>query len=140
MVYWCLGTISRAFPHGGLHAGAFFVFYYFYFSSCLQVIVKTTTEYQLQKKQKKKLYMPSIKKLNINLYDEVSEKVKVSHSVLSPGFKGKHSCLFSGYNTGLSETALLESRDSISDTNTETLSNTTLFITSYVIDNNLSEK
>lgn len=60
-----------------------FLFSYCSFSTLnvalpLQVIVKTTTEYQLQKKQKKKLYMPSIKKLNINLYDEVSEKVKVS--------------------------------------------------------------
>lgn len=42
-----------------------------------QVIVKTTTEYQLQQKKKKKLYVPGIKKLNINLYEEVSEKVKV---------------------------------------------------------------
>lgn len=48
----------------------------------LQVIVKTTTEYELQKKQKKKLYLPGIKKLNINLYDEMSEKVKVSYSAL----------------------------------------------------------
>ncbi|KAK2817990.1 hypothetical protein Q7C36_021923 [Tachysurus vachellii] len=47
-----------------------------------KVIVKTTTEYQLQKKQKKKLYMPSIKKLNINLYDEVTEKVKVTGLIL----------------------------------------------------------
>uniref|UniRef100_A0A4W5NQG2 Calcyon neuron-specific vesicular protein n=1 Tax=Hucho hucho TaxID=62062 RepID=A0A4W5NQG2_9TELE len=42
-----------------------------------KVIVKTTTEYQLQQKKKKKLYVPGIKKLNIKLYDEVSEKVKV---------------------------------------------------------------
>ncbi|KAG7315826.1 hypothetical protein KOW79_020692 [Hemibagrus wyckioides] len=47
-----------------------------------KVIVKTTTEYQLQKKQKKKMYMPSIKKLNINLYDEVSEKVKLTGLIL----------------------------------------------------------
>ncbi|KAF4075161.1 hypothetical protein AMELA_G00231400 [Ameiurus melas] len=47
-----------------------------------KVIVKTTTEYQLQKKQKKRLYMPSIKKLNINLYDEVSEKVKLTGLIL----------------------------------------------------------
>jgi len=33
------------------------------------VIVKTTTEYQLKEK-KRKMYVPSIKKLNINLYDE----------------------------------------------------------------------
>lgn len=38
--------------------------------------MKTTTEYQLKEK-KRKLYVPSIKKLNINLYDEMSEKLKV---------------------------------------------------------------
>uniref|UniRef100_A0A6I8N520 Uncharacterized protein n=1 Tax=Ornithorhynchus anatinus TaxID=9258 RepID=A0A6I8N520_ORNAN len=42
-----------------------------------KVIVKTRTEYQLQQKKKRKLHVPGIKKLNINLYDEVSEKVKV---------------------------------------------------------------
>ncbi|XP_051561278.1 neuronal vesicle trafficking-associated protein 1-like [Myxocyprinus asiaticus] len=42
-----------------------------------KVIVKTTTEYQLKEK-KRKLYVPSIKKLNINLYDEMSEKVKLT--------------------------------------------------------------
>lgn len=42
----------------------------------LQVIVKTSTQYQLQQK-KNKLYVPSIKKLNINFYSDVSEKVKV---------------------------------------------------------------
>ncbi|XP_067394837.1 neuron-specific vesicular protein calcyon isoform X4 [Emydura macquarii macquarii] len=41
-----------------------------------KVIVKTRTEYQLQQKKKRKLHVPGIKKLNINLYDEVSEKVK----------------------------------------------------------------
>ncbi|XP_061083441.1 neuronal vesicle trafficking-associated protein 1-like [Conger conger] len=46
-----------------------------------KVIVKTTTEYQLQQK-KKKLYVPGIKKLNINLYDEVSEKVKLTGLIL----------------------------------------------------------
>ncbi|XP_031418462.1 calcyon neuron-specific vesicular protein isoform X1 [Clupea harengus] len=46
-----------------------------------KVIVKTTTEYELQKK-KKRLYVPSIKKLNINLYDEVSEKVKLTGLIL----------------------------------------------------------
>ncbi|MBN3312215.1 NSG1 protein, partial [Atractosteus spatula] len=46
-----------------------------------KVIVKTTTEYQLQQKKKRKLYVPGIKKLNINLYDEVSEKVKVMPSI-----------------------------------------------------------
>lgn len=38
--------------------------------------MKTTAEYQLKEK-KRKLYVPSIKKLNINLYDEMSEKLKV---------------------------------------------------------------
>lgn len=38
--------------------------------------MNTTTEYQLKEK-KRKLYMPSIKKLNINIYDEMSEKLKV---------------------------------------------------------------
>ncbi|KAJ8284905.1 hypothetical protein COCON_G00037550 [Conger conger] len=47
-----------------------------------KVIVKTTTEYQLQQKKKKKLYVPGIKKLNINLYDEVSEKVKLTGLIL----------------------------------------------------------
>ncbi|MFT7805881.1 neuron-specific protein family member 1-like [Arapaima gigas] len=47
-----------------------------------KVIVKTTTEYQLQQKKKKKTCVPSIKKLNINLYDEVSEKVKLMGLVL----------------------------------------------------------
>lgn len=42
----------------------------------LQVIVKTSTQYQLQQK-KNKLYVPNIKKLNINFYSDVSEKVKV---------------------------------------------------------------
>ncbi|MGH0116725.1 UNVERIFIED_CONTAM: hypothetical protein FKN15_021273 [Acipenser sinensis] len=47
-----------------------------------KVIVKTTTEYQLQQKKKRKLYVPGIKKLNINLYDEVSEKVKLTGLIL----------------------------------------------------------
>ncbi|XP_007897127.1 calcyon neuron-specific vesicular protein [Callorhinchus milii] len=48
-----------------------------------KVIVKTRTEYQLQQKQKKKkLHVPGIKKLNINLYDEVSEKVKLTGLIL----------------------------------------------------------
>lgn len=48
--------------------------------------------------------MPSIKKLNINLYDEVSEKVKVSCSVLSLCFTVKNNCLFlnsAGFNLAL---------------------------------------
>ncbi|GCB73176.1 calcyon neuron-specific vesicular protein [Scyliorhinus torazame] len=47
-----------------------------------KVVVKTRTEYQLQQKKKKKLYIPGIKKLNINLYDEVSEKVKLTGLIL----------------------------------------------------------
>ncbi|XP_029480438.2 neuronal vesicle trafficking-associated protein 1-like [Oncorhynchus nerka] len=47
-----------------------------------KVIVKTTTEYQLQQKKKKKLYVPGIKKLNIKLYNEVSEKVKLTGLIL----------------------------------------------------------
>ncbi|XP_018606406.2 calcyon neuron-specific vesicular protein [Scleropages formosus] len=47
-----------------------------------KVIVKTTTEYQLQQKKKKKLQVPGIKKLNINLYSEVSEKVKLTGLIL----------------------------------------------------------
>ena len=50
-----------------------------------QVIVKTTTEYQQQKK--KKSYVPGIKKLNIHLYDEMSEKMKVSRRLLIGGSK-----------------------------------------------------
>ncbi|CAM2117321.1 unnamed protein product [Caretta caretta] len=46
------------------------------------VIVKTRTEYQLQQKKKRKLHVPGIKKLNINLYDEVSEKVKLTGLIL----------------------------------------------------------
>lgn len=47
--------------------------------------MKTTTEYQLKEK-KRKLYVPSIKKLNINLYDEMSEKVKVKLSSVHSTF------------------------------------------------------
>ncbi|XP_010871317.1 calcyon neuron-specific vesicular protein [Esox lucius] len=47
-----------------------------------KVIVKTTTEYQLQPKKNKKLYMPGVKKLNFNLYNEVSEKVKLTGLIL----------------------------------------------------------
>ncbi|XP_067259227.1 calcyon neuron-specific vesicular protein [Chanodichthys erythropterus] len=46
-----------------------------------KVIVKTTTEYQLKEK-KRKLYVPSIKKLNINLYDEMSEKLKLTGLII----------------------------------------------------------
>lgn len=43
----------------------------------LQVIVKTSKQYELQQKKKNKLYVPSIKKLNINFYSDVSDKAKV---------------------------------------------------------------
>lgn len=43
----------------------------------LQVVVKTKTQYQLQQQKKNKLYVPKIKKLNINFYSDVSDRVKV---------------------------------------------------------------
>ncbi|XP_064369612.1 neuron-specific vesicular protein calcyon isoform X1 [Dromaius novaehollandiae] len=49
---------------------------------CSQMIVKTRTEYKLQQQQQRKLYIPGIKKLNVNLYDEVSEKVKLTGLIL----------------------------------------------------------
>lgn len=50
--------------------------------------MKTSTQYQLQQKKKNKLYFPNIKKLNINLYSDVSEKAKVKGENL-------HTCKFS---------------------------------------------
>lgn len=50
--------------------------------------MKTSTQYQLQQKKKNKLYFPNIKKLNINLYSDVSEKAKVKGEKL-------HKCKFS---------------------------------------------
>ncbi|XP_063290003.1 neuron-specific vesicular protein calcyon [Pelobates fuscus] len=47
-----------------------------------KLIVKTRTEYQLQQKKKRKIHVPGIKRLNINLYDEVSEKVKLTGLIL----------------------------------------------------------
>ncbi|XP_061625378.1 calcyon neuron-specific vesicular protein [Phyllopteryx taeniolatus] len=44
-----------------------------------KVIVKTSTHYQLQKK---KLFMPSIEKLNINLYKDVSDRAKITGLIL----------------------------------------------------------
>ncbi|XP_013868966.1 calcyon neuron-specific vesicular protein isoform X2 [Austrofundulus limnaeus] len=44
-----------------------------------KVIVKTKTQFQLQQQQKNKLYVPDIKKLNINFYTDVSDKVKQKH-------------------------------------------------------------
>ncbi|XP_036931784.1 calcyon neuron-specific vesicular protein isoform X1 [Acanthopagrus latus] len=43
-----------------------------------KVIVKTSTQYQLQQQKKNKLYVPSIKKLNINFYSDVSDKAKIT--------------------------------------------------------------
>ncbi|KAM9314919.1 calcyon neuron-specific vesicular protein [Pholidichthys leucotaenia] len=42
-----------------------------------KVIVKTSTQYQLQQKKKNRLYVPNIKKLNINFYSD-SEKAKIT--------------------------------------------------------------
>ncbi|XP_071762403.1 calcyon neuron-specific vesicular protein [Centroberyx gerrardi] len=47
-----------------------------------KVIVKTTTQYQLQQKKKNKLYVPNIRKLNINFYSDVSEKAKITGLIL----------------------------------------------------------
>ncbi|XP_019732383.1 calcyon neuron-specific vesicular protein isoform X1 [Hippocampus comes] len=49
-----------------------------------KVIVKTTTHYQLQQQQKKKdkLFIPSIEKLNINFYKDVSDRAKITGLIL----------------------------------------------------------
>ncbi|XP_059192544.1 calcyon neuron-specific vesicular protein isoform X2 [Centropristis striata] len=47
-----------------------------------KVIVKTSTQYQLQQKKKNKMYVPNIKKLNINFYSDVSEKAKITGLIL----------------------------------------------------------
>ncbi|XP_051241367.1 calcyon neuron-specific vesicular protein isoform X2 [Dicentrarchus labrax] len=47
-----------------------------------KVIVKTSTQYQLQQKKKNKLYVPGIKKLNINFYSDVSDKAKITGLIL----------------------------------------------------------
>ncbi|KAM8806397.1 neuron-specific vesicular protein calcyon [Eudromia elegans] len=47
-----------------------------------KMIVKTRTEYKLQQQQQRKLYIPGIKKLNVNLYNEVAEKVKLTGLIL----------------------------------------------------------
>ncbi|XP_023258993.1 neuron-specific protein family member 1-like isoform X2 [Seriola lalandi dorsalis] len=46
-----------------------------------KIIVKTSTQYQLQQR-KNKLYVPNIKKLNINFYSDVSEKAKITGLIL----------------------------------------------------------
>ncbi|KAG7248016.1 hypothetical protein CRUP_035116, partial [Coryphaenoides rupestris] len=41
------------------------------------VMVRTKTQYELQQqKSKKRLYVPSIRRFNINFYSDVSEKTK----------------------------------------------------------------
>ncbi|XP_047435620.1 calcyon neuron-specific vesicular protein isoform X2 [Mugil cephalus] len=47
-----------------------------------KVIVKTSTQYQLQQKKRSKLYIPNIKKLNINFYSDVSDKAKITGLIL----------------------------------------------------------
>ncbi|XP_022045172.2 calcyon neuron-specific vesicular protein isoform X2 [Acanthochromis polyacanthus] len=47
-----------------------------------KVVVKTSTQYQLQQQKKNKLYVPNIKKLNINFYSDVSEKAKITGLIL----------------------------------------------------------
>ncbi|KAJ3614341.1 hypothetical protein NHX12_017915 [Muraenolepis orangiensis] len=42
-----------------------------------KVIVKTKTQYQLQQKSKR-LYVPNIRRFNINFYRDVSEKTKIT--------------------------------------------------------------
>lgn len=46
-----------------------------------KVIVKTSTQLQLQQK-KSRLFIPSIKRLNIHFYRDVSEKVKITGLIL----------------------------------------------------------
>uniref|UniRef100_A0AAV2LHE7 Calcyon neuron-specific vesicular protein n=1 Tax=Knipowitschia caucasica TaxID=637954 RepID=A0AAV2LHE7_KNICA len=46
-----------------------------------KVIVKTSTQFQLQQK-KRQLFMPNLKKLNINFYRDVSEKAKITGLIL----------------------------------------------------------
>ncbi|XP_058497328.1 calcyon neuron-specific vesicular protein isoform X2 [Solea solea] len=47
-----------------------------------KIIVKTSTQYQLQQKNKNKLYVPNIRKLNINFYSDVSDKAKITGLIL----------------------------------------------------------
>ncbi|KAI3352968.1 hypothetical protein L3Q82_019541 [Scortum barcoo] len=47
-----------------------------------KVIVKTSTQYQLQQQKKNRLYVPNIKKLNINFYSDVSDKAKITGLIL----------------------------------------------------------
>ncbi|XP_028313751.1 calcyon neuron-specific vesicular protein isoform X2 [Gouania willdenowi] len=50
-----------------------------------KVIVKTSTQFHLQQQQqqkKRKLFVPNIKRLNINFYSDVSEKAKITGLIL----------------------------------------------------------
>ncbi|XP_014840175.1 PREDICTED: neuron-specific protein family member 1-like [Poecilia mexicana] len=47
-----------------------------------KVIVKTKTQFQLKQQQRNRLYVPNIKKLNINFYSDVSDKVKITGLIL----------------------------------------------------------
>ncbi|XP_012722362.2 calcyon neuron-specific vesicular protein [Fundulus heteroclitus] len=47
-----------------------------------KVIVTTKTQFQLKQQQRNRLYVPNIKKLNINFYNDVSDKVKITGLIL----------------------------------------------------------
>ncbi|XP_070782931.1 calcyon neuron-specific vesicular protein [Enoplosus armatus] len=47
-----------------------------------KVIVKTSTQYQQQQQKKNKLYVPNVKKLNINFYSDASDKAKITGLIL----------------------------------------------------------
>ncbi|XP_041838181.1 calcyon neuron-specific vesicular protein [Melanotaenia boesemani] len=47
-----------------------------------QVIVKTSTQYQLQQQKKNGLYVPNIKKLNINFYRDVTDRAKITGLII----------------------------------------------------------
>ncbi|XP_015228110.1 PREDICTED: neuron-specific protein family member 1-like [Cyprinodon variegatus] len=47
-----------------------------------KVTVKTKTQFQLKRQQRNRLYVPNIKKLNINFYNDVSDKVKITGLIL----------------------------------------------------------
>ncbi|MEQ2233007.1 hypothetical protein ILYODFUR_017340 [Ilyodon furcidens] len=47
-----------------------------------KVIVKTKTQFQLKQEQRSWFYVPNIKKLNINFYNDVSDKIKITGLIL----------------------------------------------------------
>ncbi|KAJ8001893.1 hypothetical protein DPEC_G00174140 [Dallia pectoralis] len=47
-----------------------------------KIIVKTTAQYQPQPKKNNKLYVPGMKKLHLNMHNDVSEKVKLTGLIL----------------------------------------------------------